>query len=211
MTTNTATIPLKELLALNLLASVNETRYEINGVHIEAKPGQVLIVATDGRRLGMLRSAGETESTFTATIPRGALDFLKRMELGDAECAVSMEAGGRLRLRVKDRCPADVGAVDIETEAIQKAFPNWRAVMPDGPCAPCAKIGLNREYLASWAAVGELLGFDEAVVFLLRDELGPVEVVFAGYPQFRGLLMPMRTHREDVFERPEWMKAAAAV
>lgn len=67
------TIPHNKLRAAALLASTDETRYCLCGVNVEAHPGGVLLIATDGRRMGIFRHLTEVTSSDGDTAPAWAM------------------------------------------------------------------------------------------------------------------------------------------
>ena len=70
------TLPFSKLRAAALFASTDESRIAINGVHVEQpQPGKILIVATDGRRLAVIRHELDepVESFADFTIPLGLI------------------------------------------------------------------------------------------------------------------------------------------
>src|SRR5688572_22703331 len=77
-----ATILVRELQAMRLLASEDETRFVLNGVHVELGPEHVLLIATDGRRLGVLRCGASVNDAapIRFTIPVEAIDRIARRD-----------------------------------------------------------------------------------------------------------------------------------
>ena len=109
-------------------ASLDETRYNLNGVLFEVmeEPGKVRMVATDGHRLASVeRIIGPEVEALTSgvIIPRKALAELKR--LVDEEDADEMELGfeGNSALARKK-------GVTLVMRLIEGEFPNYRQVIP---------------------------------------------------------------------------------
>ncbi len=109
-------------------ASVDETRYNLNGVYFEviAETGKIRLVATDGHRLALVdRSVGEEVSGLASgvIIPRKGLAELKR--LVDEEDADEIELGfeGSSGLARK-------GSVTLVMRLIEGEFPNYQQVIP---------------------------------------------------------------------------------
>lgn len=109
-------------------ASLDETRYNLNGVFFEVVPsdGKLRMVATDGHRLAVVDRAIGAETAGLASgviIPRKGLAELKR--LVDEEDADEVELGfeGSNGLARK-------GDVTLVMRLIEGEFPNYRQVIP---------------------------------------------------------------------------------
>jgi DNA polymerase-3 subunit beta len=109
-------------------ASADETRYNLNGVHVEYLPdtGKLRMVATDGHRLAYVdRPLGVEFEALTngVIIPRKGLSELKR--LVDEEDAEEVEIGfeGSNGLARKQ-------GVTLVMRLIEGEFPNYRQVIP---------------------------------------------------------------------------------
>ncbi len=109
-------------------ASVDETRYNLNGVYLEvlADSGKLRMVATDGHRLACVdRSLGDEASALASgvIIPRKGLAELKRLvdEDDDDEIELAFEGNNGLARR---------GNVTLVMRLIEGEFPNYRQVIP---------------------------------------------------------------------------------
>jgi DNA polymerase-3 subunit beta len=109
-------------------ASMDETRYNLNGVYFEvlAETGRIRMVATDGHRLALVeRTAGSDVSGLASgvIVPRKGLAELKR--LVDEEDADEVEIGfeGNSGLVRK-------GDVTLVMRLIEGEFPNYKQVIP---------------------------------------------------------------------------------
>jgi DNA polymerase-3 subunit beta len=109
-------------------ASLDETRYNLNGVYFEVVPtdGKLRMVATDGHRLALIdRTIGAQTSGLASgvIIPRKGLAELKR--LVDEEDADEVELGfeGNSGLAKK-------GDVTLVMRLIEGEFPNYKQVIP---------------------------------------------------------------------------------
>ena len=109
-------------------ASMDETRYNLNGVYFEvlADTGRIRMVATDGHRLALVeRTAGSDVSGLASgvIVPRKGLAELKR--LVDEEDADEVEIGfeGNSGLVRK-------GDVTLVMRLIEGEFPNYKQVIP---------------------------------------------------------------------------------
>lgn len=109
-------------------ASVDETRYNLNGVHFEvlAEAGKIRMVATDGHRLALVDRVVASDVAGLASgviVPRKGLAELKR--LVDEEDADEVELGfeGNSGLARK-------GDVTLFMRLIEGEFPNYQQVIP---------------------------------------------------------------------------------
>ena len=109
-------------------ASVDETRYNLNGVYFEVLSDveKIRMVATDGHRLALVDRAAGSEITSLASdliIPRKGLAEIKR--LVDEEDADEIELGfeGNSGLVRK-------GGVTLVMRLIEGEFPNYTQVIP---------------------------------------------------------------------------------
>lgn len=109
-------------------ASVDETRYNLNGVHFEVSSdeGKIRMVATDGHRLALVDRTVGSEVTGLASgviVPRKGLAEIKR--LVDEEDADEIELGfeGNSGLVRK-------GDVTLVMRLIEGEFPNYQQVIP---------------------------------------------------------------------------------
>jgi DNA polymerase-3 subunit beta len=109
-------------------ASLDETRYNLNGVYFEVVPtdGKLRMVATDGHRLALIDRTIGTQTIGLGSgviIPRKGLAELKR--LVDEEDADEIELGfeGNNGLAKK-------GDVTLVMRLIEGEFPNYKQVIP---------------------------------------------------------------------------------
>ena len=109
-------------------ASMDETRYNLNGVYFEVLPdtGRIRMVATDGHRLALVERTAGSDVTGLASgviVPRKGLAELKR--LVDEEDADEVEIGfeGNSGLVRK-------GDVTLVMRLIEGEFPNYKQVIP---------------------------------------------------------------------------------
>lgn len=110
-------------------ASVDETRYNLNGVYFEVlkDTGKLRMVATDGHRLACVdRLVGDDTAALASgvIIPRKGLAELKRLldEDGVDEINLAFEGNNGLAKR---------GNVTLVMRLIEGEFPNYQQVIPD--------------------------------------------------------------------------------
>ena len=112
-------------------ASMDETRYNLNGVffEVEKDQGKLRMVATDGHRLAMVDRSipGDIEGLQSGVIiPRKALAELKRLldEDGATEVELAFEGNSGF---------ARGGDVTLGMRLIEGEFPNYQQVIPSEP------------------------------------------------------------------------------
>jgi DNA polymerase-3 subunit beta len=109
-------------------ASLDETRYNLNGVYLEVQKDsrKLRMVATDGHRLAMVDREIETDLEGLASgviIPRKGLAELKRLLDEDDSHEVELAFEGNSGLARK-------GGVTLVMRLIEGEFPNYQQVIP---------------------------------------------------------------------------------
>jgi DNA polymerase III subunit beta len=105
--------------------SPDETRYNLSGVFVESpEPGMVIMVATDGHRLAMIRREIKDFSTQGGVIiPRKGVGELRKLldHEGDAQAKLTFD--GQLAWLKR-------GATEISMRLVEGEFPDYRGVIP---------------------------------------------------------------------------------
>ena len=109
-------------------ASVDETRYNLNGVYLEVLEGgeKIRMVATDGHRLACVERTLGADATALASgviIPRKGLAELKRLVDEDDSDEIELAFEGNSGL-------AKRGDVTLVMRLIEGEFPNYNQVVP---------------------------------------------------------------------------------
>jgi DNA polymerase III subunit beta len=109
-------------------ASIDETRYNLNGVHFEVLPetGKIRMVATDGHRLALVDRTVASDVSGLASgviVPRKALAELKRLVDEDDADEIELGFEGNSGLARK-------GNVTLFMRLIEGEFPNYQQVIP---------------------------------------------------------------------------------
>ncbi len=109
-------------------ASVDETRYNLNGVYLEVleDSGKIRMVATDGHRLASADRTLSTDSSGLASgviIPRKGIAELKRLVDEDDADEIELAFEGNSGLARK-------GDVTLVMRLIEGEFPNYSQVIP---------------------------------------------------------------------------------
>ncbi len=121
---------LSDMIARTMYAaSVDETRYNLNGVYLEqlVDEGKLRMVATDGHRLAYVdrELGGELDGLGSGVIvPRKALAEIKRLVDEDDADEVEIGFEGNSGLVRK-------GEVTLVIRLIEGEFPNYRQVIPE--------------------------------------------------------------------------------
>jgi DNA polymerase-3 subunit beta len=104
-------------------AAREATRYSLNGVHVEAKDGHMEMVATDGRRLAMVREkVGKDVKLAAAIVPQKALAFVERLKGAGEE---------KISLAVADRQIFFTGSKGtLVSRLVEGHFPPYNEVIP---------------------------------------------------------------------------------
>ena len=191
-----AKVQARYLPMLAPLISSEETRYYLTGVRIESHPaGGALLIATDGRRLGVIHdSTGEVVKPGIFPLSPDLLREVK-VEIYGTETTIVEFDGECVALRKGNR-KTFVGL----SQFIDGEFPDWRRVFPKGEPRHEA-WDFNPAYLAAFqdAANGQ------GVHITGYDAMEPVVIRPVATPEFVGLLMPMK--RQDAHPRgiPDWI------
>jgi DNA polymerase-3 subunit beta len=123
-------------------ASVDETRYNLNGVYLEHQPetGKLRMVATDGHRLAFVDRTLSVDLSALSNgviIPRKGLAELKRLVDEDDADEIELGFEGNSGLARK-------GSVTLVMRLIEGEFPNYRQVIPSDTSH---QLTMNREML----------------------------------------------------------------
>jgi DNA polymerase-3 subunit beta len=202
--------------------SREETRYYLNGFHVEPHPEKgVLIVATDGHKLGCFYDElGTADAPQIVKLEKWLLPLLRAPKKRAAEAmerylVVTWPDDGKFfvsqsRASVYDGSPDEpvTRFVAAQGEAlVDGTFPNWRKVVPKIP----EKFGspnFNADYLTA-AAISER-GKDKCrqLRVLGAGDADPA-LVFNGRDDFFGVVMPMRhsRYRAEEVKMPKWWPA----
>ena len=128
----------KEMLRkTSYAASMDETRYVLNGILLSFKENKLVIVATDGRRLALVENEIEfpKEAEIDVIVPIKAVAELLHTLGDDGE--IKMCAG-------KNQITFEFGELLISSKLIDGTYPNFRQVIP----AQCEeRITVERESL----------------------------------------------------------------
>lgn len=169
-------------------ASTEETRYYLNGVHIEPAPDDgVLLVATDGHRLVCLQDrTGSVPGPIVVQLPKPVLTLCKskkdqprRLVIADKTARVEVEA---TTVGVHQGCIVD------------GTYPDWRRVVP--VANGVGQAAFNPVYLSDFGRMGadlaKLAGVSSAMSFRSKGPSEPALIQWSCFRDGFGVLMPMR-------------------
>lgn len=116
-------------------ASTEETRYILNGVHLNFSGGKLTMVTTDGRRLALIEQEVEfpKEAEKAVVLPNKTVAELLRL-LGNE---------GEMNICIKDNVVLfEFGRIQLTSKLIEGTYPNYRQVIP----AKCEeRVNVERE------------------------------------------------------------------
>jgi DNA polymerase-3 subunit beta len=191
------TLNIRALRAVLVAVSTEETRYYLNGVNLEFTPDGVIMAATDGHRMIILRQPyGEHAATgahASVIVPRDLVAKLKIKLKTLDETTLTIGDDGRLLF--------EHAGESFGGSRIDGTFPNYRRVVPQELDGKPAQY--NPAYLADFAKARKELGGDPGKnggtgpVVRYNGE-GPAVVDFAWGTGFQaiGVLMPIRDRTE---------------
>jgi DNA polymerase III subunit beta len=114
-----------EMVSKTLFAvSDDETRYFMNGIFLEKRDDNLIMVATDGRRLSYIsrRIPVRMENLKGVILPPKILTIVKKLSSGE----------GSLSLALTDKNVfVRMGATHLSSNLIDGQFPDYRRVIPD--------------------------------------------------------------------------------
>ena len=207
--------------------STEETRYYLNGVHIEAHPEKgAILVSTDGHRMIVAHDPeGECSESVIVKLPRFALAQCKTPTMFTAKRVLEINPtlpGSATIKEVtpgkKNEAPKIEDVITVHRAIVDGAFPDWRRVIPYTPTeAPnAAPTSFNPRYMKAWGDVGmELkkahLGTEEMQIALSTGG-NPVIIRWSGAVNIFGVQMPMRSsvsgYLPAFLDKPEFREAA---
>lgn len=199
------------LRAALVLAAKQNIRYYLNGVLVELHPERAYIVGCDGHRLGVFRDVDGDRNDELAAMPGQCVEFIIPRDMLE-----KLKAARRSSLPVV-LCTYDTETRDVSiaadgatmtAQAVEGKFPDWRRVLPAAATKPehVGRAGqFNLDYLASFAKVADYLGaaHPETAPVIWHQGQDAAAISIPGYPDFRGVIMGLRTSAGEAAGRPE--------
>ena len=189
--------------------SREETRYYLNGIHVEPhhKKG-VLLIACDGHRMSIIHDAdGETNGNWICPLPtllrqvlrgrkpKASDNFGQLHFIDDAAYLTNEEFTGKAEKVSAHHLLA------IAAPAIDGEFPDWRRVVPKTLPSGAAPW-FNSDYLADFETITKRR-LVKTITIHAGDDSSPAVVLVAHFPEFIGVQMPIRGDAEKIM--PTWL------
>lgn len=204
------TLNIRALRAANVVASKEEIQFYLNGVNLEFTPEGVIICATNGHQMIILRQPyGEHAATGphqSVIVPRELIDKLKISKRATDDLTVlTIYDDGRLTFEQNGEI--------FGKSRIDGTFPNFRHAIPKTLSGEAAQ--LNPAYLMSFEKARKELGGASiksggSTPTIGYNGLDSNVVDFAFGTDFKaiGIIMPMRN--KSVSDEYLWAKAPAS-
>ena len=216
--------------ATSLFISSEETRYYLQGVHVQPVPddagGGVIMTATDGHRIASIydeNGSADRKIILSCRWKDPALKTGKR-ETGRRAFLTGNLADGYVAT-IRD-CPGEIETGDYPPQLsvmafkeIDGTFPEWERVFPDDmpfeidfpdAYAPTDKVpvsvplAFNHNYLKSFGDAARILTESKCMEMILSSYLHkPLQIRFSEAPHAAFGLMRMRGGIDTPF--PEWL------
>lgn len=181
-------IDIRKLIAADIFASTEQTRFYLNGVFFEVKDGKASFVSTDGHRMIIFDFDCEGPDC-SVIIPSSLIKKIKldrHLDLGE----ITIETGAHYSDIKIDYYGATYGE-----RAIDGTYPDYRRILPadDLEQKGAALIGFNPAYLGSFDKLNKALGKKNAYIHLTI--YGPDHAVKVTSPDcdYTAIIMPTRT------------------
>lgn len=190
--------------------SKEETRYYLNGVHIEPHPVKgALLVSTDGHRMVCIHDANaECDEVAIVQLPTFVRALCKTSKKGkglevDRAVLEVSKADNRATVVIESvNAKGDVTrtapVVTAHKVIIEGNFPDWRRVTPKGPFSAGSPAAFNSKLVGEIGQFGARLRHDSSnppPMYFLRSgdsDAAPVVVRWASQHHIFAILMPMR-------------------
>lgn len=215
----TVTVLRNEIAAMLLFAGTGDKlRWQICGVQCELTPGTTpLLVATDGRRIAILKSQGADHNVKAGSVflPRSAINAA--LAVPSKNCYLLRFTVRRKQIRATGTDGSDrLFSLVIGNQPNQEdiAFPKWRQCVPtinrETPCVS-RKYAFNPAYVGDYAKAAKILAGPTGsrppygITMDSGDSLKPIVVRISSAPNFISVLMPLHSADDEVDALPEWL------
>jgi DNA polymerase-3 subunit beta len=205
------TLNIRALRATLVAVSTEETRYYLNGINLEFTPDGVVMAATDGHRMIVLRQPygehGATAAHASVIVPRDLVAKLKVKHKVVEETTLTIADDGKLLF---EHAGESYGGSRVDG-----TFPDYRRVVPQDLTGEAAQY--NPQYLADFAKArqeltGSKLDKDGKGSPIVRYNGGSPAIVDFAYGtgfQAIGVLMPIRDRTDATYHSWAHTQAAA--
>jgi DNA polymerase III sliding clamp (beta) subunit (PCNA family) len=214
-----AAVLISELQAIRIFAGEDESRWVLTGVLIEAHPDMTLIIATDGRRIAMMKSVWPLK--LESLRPEKPVSFIMPVHLIDMLTPEGKHGREEIRNHAFITFDDELKSVSIEHyggkytvegKVFEGAYPNWRNVIPTGEAKPVNALQLHADFIADYSKVHALLSREMPTLVLSQSESpdGPWSIRLHWVPNFYSVLMPVRSDSVSPSTPPAWVIAVIA-
>ena len=173
-----------ELLAVALMASKNDIRAALNGVNLEIKNNNAMIIATNGHNLAAMANGGVSTDDIDFIIPLDLIKNIKKSTKSDIKLVnLTFNTESKMITLIQS------GQTFIN-KAIEGDFPNWRNVIP-APFTP----GFNfyqMHLMAVFEKAGKLLDNKPEFYHNADNVPGVVHIRLSDDRVYMGLIMPFK-------------------
>ena len=197
------------LIAMQMLAGTDASRYVLNGINIEVTKTRCILTATDGRRLGSICEGEvieppEKPTSFIVAIDSAILKALPKSSTKachPGDIILSMNGDGK----TVSFAPLGKGEKKFSCECIEGNYPKWRQVVPKGNLATPVDPCFNWRLLEGFTKAADMLvgRRDTGIQMRQSDNKSPMLVFIKSRPEFVGVLMPMHMP-ENSSCAPDW-------
>jgi DNA polymerase III sliding clamp (beta) subunit (PCNA family) len=191
---------------LNLVPS-DDHRHALYGIHFELTKDALLLVTTDGRRLGVLKSkadfGGANIEPVSFTAHRDMLDLVaqKRMANKQGFLFFTIERDDSdATVKRPVFISVQTHALTIRRSEIEHQFPAWRQAVPRE--FGQGILAFNAFLFDGFHRVARTLGGGTNVQ-VRGGGTGAYQILIPTAPDFFGVLMPLRIERE--LTTPSWL------
>lgn len=151
-----------EMITQTIFAvSDDETRYFMNGVFLECREGEIIMVATDGLRLSFIKKVveGDIGSFEGVIIPPKALNLIRKLSTGEGNVDLAV---------TKENVFVKYDTQRLSSSLIEGQFPNYNRVIPENQEH---KIVVERnDFLDALSRVSLLVEQKSRKVFVTANE-----------------------------------------
>lgn len=175
-----AEIEAKHIRALSHLASVRDVRYYLKGVQVTATP-DVTLAASDGTRIGVIRTGQVASTQFEVRIPN---DTIKQLGKFAGVAILSSENGWDWSVKA--------GALQLNWRAENETYPQLRRAIPAQVSGEAALFDIA--LLSTFLGVAKDLGLkvDARTVLFSQNGGGTALVSLPDCPEFIGAFAVLR-------------------
>lgn len=210
------TIPHDTLKALLMIAPKQDVRYNLKGVCIDVRAGDVTLVSTNGYVLLAVPYLDDVEGDRLIgqwIVPREALEAVKPCKAGRATLPIAVEIIPGAQTPDPERPGVTIGAPDTititgatttTTKPVDGRYPDWRRVMPGSASLEVAQF--DPALVARFGDVHALLSGSTKFKPVIHHN-GRGGALVSGLGRYAlGVIMPYRVDADDMVHPglPSW-------